>query len=121
MANPLEFDEQRAFVEWLEVQGLKFTAIPNDTFTRSWKQKNTKRLEGVRAGFPDLVVLIPKNRSKDGEGYCLAIEMKRIKGGVVSKFQKEWIEAINELDNNFRAYVAKGCSEAIEIVKHYLK
>ena len=53
------------------------------------------------------------------------IEMKRVKGGVLSQVQKEWLEALNKC-NGVSAYVCKGFDEAkIVIDKHitntYLK
>lgn len=117
--SPLEFDEQCVFVQWLELKHIRFTAIPNDTYTKSWKQKAKKKAEGVRAGFPDLVVVISPEQSIDGLGKFLAIEMKRVKGGVVSESQKEWIQALGEAD--VIAHICKGADEAIELVGGYLK
>lgn len=119
---PLEIEEQMAFIEWLDLQGLKYTAIPNSTFTKSPNQKAKNRREGLRAGFPDLVVLIPPSLSKDGEGYMLCIEMKRASKSLstVSKAQKEWQESINELETNVHAYVAYGFDQSTACVKHYL-
>ena len=99
---PLESEEQAAFVQWLELQDIKFTAI-------------------ARKGFPDMVVIIPKNRSRDGLGYCLMIENKRVSGGVQSPEQKEWQSAINGLGVlNVQYYLCKGAAKAIETVSHYL-
>lgn len=120
--TPLEDDEQAQFVSWCEAQDLKLTAVPNSTYTNSHKQKAKNRRLGLRAGFPDLIVLISPHQSRDGEGYLLPIEMKRTKGGVVSDAQKTWLEAINGLGtHNVQAYVAKGAREAENIVRHYLK
>ena len=119
--TPLEKHEQAAFVDWLEVQGLTFTAIPNSTYTTSFNQKRMNRQQGVRKGFPDMVVIIPPHRSVDGEGYMLCIENKRIKGGVQSPEQKEWQAAINGLNVlNVQYYLCKGAAKAIETVSHYL-
>lgn len=120
-STPLEDDEQIALIEWLDFVGLKYTAIPNSTYTPHMVTKRRNHRLGVRAGFPDMVIVIPRNRSKDGEGYFLCMEMKRQKGGVVSKEQREWIQAINDLQqNNIQAYVAKGSEEAVGIIRHYL-
>lgn len=118
---PTEDAEQTAFVHWLEIEQLRFTAIPNGTYTKSWSQKAKNHRTGLRAGFPDLVVLIPPHRSIDGQGRFLCIEMKRRTGGKVSPEQRAWIEAINALDTSrVAAYVAKGAAEAIAIVSKYL-
>ncbi|WP_166792646.1 VRR-NUC domain-containing protein [Cryobacterium algoricola] len=109
-------------MQWLELQGLKFTSVPNSTFTKSWKQKSANTAQGLRAGFPDLIVLIPPARAKDGISRLLAPEMKRIKGGVVSPQQREWIAALNALGSvNIDSVVAHGSEEAIEYISSFLK
>jgi hypothetical protein len=119
---PLEDDEQIAVVQWLELQGLKFTAIPNHTYTTSWKQKNHNKRLGLRAGLCDMLVLVPPARSVDGKGYALFIEMKRTKGSTTSAEQKAWIEALNGLEAaSVAAYVAKGADVAIDIISRHLK
>jgi hypothetical protein len=118
---PLEDEEQIAFVQWLELVGLRFTSVPNATYTTSWKQKSKNHYTGLRAGFPDLIVLVPPNRAKDGVGHFLCIEMKRRQGGTVSAVQKEWMAAINGLSSdNLEAVVCKGAQEAIEAVNKHL-
>ena len=120
--TPLERHEQSAFVDWLEAQGLLFSATAQSTYTTSWNQKRLKHVTGLRKGVPDMLVLIPKDKSKDGGGYCLFIEMKRLKGGSVSKEQRVWLDSINALETPYtQAYIAKGSAEAIKTVSHYLK
>ena len=110
--TPLEEEEQMALVDYLEIRGLKFTAIPNSTFTKSWKQKMKNTRTGLRPGLPDLLVIV-----KDK---LIFIEMKRVKGGTVSETQKEWIEALSKCEG-VNAYVAKGFDEARVIVDNLLK
>lgn len=110
---PLEIEEQSAFVKWLEMKKIKFTSIPNSTFTKSWNQKQKNKKEGLRAGFPDLVALVP---CKDGNTRFVAIEMKRVKNSKVSKEQKEWIEAIDACPE-CGAYVCYGADEAVKTIE----
>lgn len=119
--NPTEYDEQVALIDWLELLGLRFSAVPNSTYTTSWNQKRRNHSMGVRAGVPDLFVLIPPNRSKDNRGHLVWIELKRVKGGVVSPEQKEWIESLNKVGGSVEAAVAKGSTEAKQRVLHHLK
>lgn len=120
--TPLERYEQAAFVEWLELQGLLFSATAQSTYTTSWNQKRLNRATGLRKGVPDMLVIVPKDKSKDGKGYCLFIELKRIKGSSVSKEQRVWLDSINALETPYtQAYIAKGADEAIKIVGHYLR
>lgn len=55
--------EQICFVQWLEEQGLTHTAIPASTFTKSIRPKLINKATGLKKGFPDLVVVIPKERT----------------------------------------------------------
>jgi len=112
LSVPLESEEQRAVVDYLEFRGLKFSSIPNSTFTRSWKQKTKNKQEGLRAGLPDLLVV-----TKD---HLLFIEMKRLKGGKVSSVQKEWLEALNKINDGVVAKICKGAEEAIEFINKYI-
>jgi hypothetical protein len=109
---PSEENEQATFVQWLELKGIPFSAIPNSTYTTSWKQKNKNTRTGLRPGLPDLLLVLPYS--------CLVfIEMKKRKGGVVSEHQARWIETLNTVPN-CQAYIAKGSDEAIAIVERLL-
>lgn len=117
---PTEDEEQIALVDWLELVGLRFAHIPNSTYTKHMSVKMKNHRLGVRPGVPDLMVLIPPHRSKDGEGHLLWIEMKRRKGGTVSKEQREWLTAFMMLESpHIEAVVAKGAKEAQEHVLEY--
>jgi hypothetical protein len=109
---PLEDDEQIALVEYLELRGLKFTAIPNSTYTESWTTKARNTRLGLRPGLPDMVVILP------GVGLVF-IELKRQKRGVVSAAQQEWIDALNTLPG-VEAQVCKGAGAAIELIESLL-
>ncbi len=117
--TPLEEVEQANFVDWLELQGLKFSATAQSTYTTSYNQKRKNHRTGLRKGVPDMIVLIAPEQSKDGEGYCIFIELKRLKGGKVSPEQQSWLDALNQTP--VHAYLAQGCDAAIKIVEHYLK
>lgn len=107
LPTPTEEIEQANFVQWLEIKGYSFTAIPNSTYTKSWKQKLKNKRMGLRAGFPDLVIV--------ANGKFMCVEMKRIKGGVLSEHQKDWIEALISAD--IPVAVCKGVDEAIAFVQ----
>lgn len=109
--TPLEEEEQRTFVDWLEIKGLKFTAIPNSTYTKSWNQKRKNHAMGLRPGLPDMIVIT-------SEG-LLFIEMKRKKGSVISPEQKEWLNALDYC-RGVATKVCYGADEAIGFVTGYL-
>lgn len=97
-----------------------FSHIPNSTFTRSWSVKRRNTAMGVRAGVPDMLIVF--------QDKVLFLELKRVKGGVVSPYQKEWIKAINAveepaLDSSHRyviARVASGFDEAKAVIDECL-
>ena len=120
---PLEEDEQKTFVEWLEIKRIPHFHCPNEVGGRTKALKmraiKMKRL-GVAKGVPDLFVLVPiKGVTKEVDSYqMLAIEMKRKKGSVTSKEQKEWIKILELAGIPSR--ICKGCDEAVEFVKEYM-
>lgn len=101
--------EQIAFVQYLEARGLTYSAIPNSTYSPHMSVKARNKRMGVRPGVPDMVVVLP--------GIGLAwVELKRTKGGVVSDFQKQWVEALNSCPGN-EARVCRGAEEAIRFIE----
>lgn len=108
---PTEDQEQKAFVQWLRFKGYPHFRVPNETYTKSFKQKAKNKALGVSAGVPDLFVCVPH-----GECYELvAVEMKRRKGGVVSAHQKEWLATLEQ--SNIKTTVARGCDEAMDFIE----
>jgi len=118
--SPLEHDECVTFVQWMEVKKLMFTHIPNETYTTSWNQKRKNKAEGVKKGFPDYVIVIPKDKSKRGKSHLLLVEMKRRKGGKATPEQLSWIAAMNDIEN-IQAVVCKGAEDAISFISNFLK
>lgn len=104
---PTELQEQILVVEYLELlmmQGkiVLYGALPNNTYTKSWGQKMKQKQEGVKKGFPDLVVITSTK--------VLFLEMKRQRLGTVSPEQKQWL--MNLKDKKTVSTVAKGFDEA---------
>lgn len=80
-----------------------YSHIPQETFTKSWVTKNKNKAMGVRAGVPDMLIVFP---------HCvLFLELKRLKGGVVSEAQKAWIDAINRIEDT--TTYAQGHSQVV--------
>lgn len=129
--TPLEHDEQVAVVKWITAQneiaalmksrGLSpvlFSAIANGHYQQSIKQQNKLKAEGMNSGVPDLLFIIPPERSKGGRRLMIWIEMKRRQGASVSASQQEWIDAIEAMDGgNVGAFVCYGSDEAIDLLK----
>jgi len=123
--NILEEMEQEFLVYWLDElqkasEELKFTCIPNSTYTKSWKQKAKNKKQGLRKGLPDILLVIPAELSSENRSLMLWAEMKRKKGGVASAEQKEWVSALTKVWD-VEARFCKGAKEAIEFFREYLK
>ena len=108
---PSEHDEQCDFVEWLEVNRYKFSAIPNATWTSMSQQQKNKK-EGVRAGLPDLLIIV--------RNQIVWIEMKKKiyknrKNGGLSENQMAWHDVLNACDN-CQVFIAYGADEARSII-----
>lgn len=126
LENPTEDQEQMAFVQWLRLKNIPHFRVPNETFTKSFKQKAKNKALGVSSGVPDLFVVIPAIKWRfsvivdaDKDLYAttrlVAIEMKRKKGGTTSANQKQWLETLNSA--GIESVVCKGCEEAIKFVE----
>jgi len=71
------------------------------------------KAEGEKNGIPDLFLPLPTS-----EYHGLFIEMKKLKGGVVSEYQKDWLERLNTA--GYKAVVCKGHLEAISVLCEYI-
>jgi len=71
------------------------------------------KAEGVRGGVPDLVLPAPV-----GSYHGAYLEMKKIKGGKVSKSQREWLDYLRSA--GYATGVANGSREAIAWLTVYL-
>ncbi|MDY2734395.1 VRR-NUC domain-containing protein [Intestinibacter sp.] len=116
-----ESGEQQALIQWADLQShrhkeLKMLVhIPNEGKRSIRAGAELKRM-GLRAGFPDLFLAVPK--LVDGVLYGgLFIEMK-VKGNKCTENQKKWLRRLSE--QGYKTEVCYGCSEAIEVIKDYL-
>ena len=96
-----ESDEQIGFVNWFEAQfpGVRIFHIPNGGH-RSISVAKKLKAEGVRPGVPDLFI----------PAWRIWIEMKRTKGGRVSKEQKEWADYLRGV--GYVVIIATGARDA---------
>lgn len=117
--TPTEFEECRTLVHYLTLKNVLFTHIHNEMYTKSWKQKKKAHDLGVSSGFPDYFIFVPKEKSKTNKAECLFLEMKRTKGGVVSKNQKEWLDML-ATHKEIHVAVCKGFDEAKQFCDEFL-
>ena len=102
MKPTTESMEQQGFVTWFRSRypGVLIFAIPNGG-KRSIRTALTLKAEGVVPGVPDL--FIPEWR--------LFIEMKRTRGGIISKEQKAMMKYLKETCN-YSVIVGYGAEDA---------
>lgn len=116
-----ESQEQQTLIEWAELQSHKhkelkmLVHIPNEGKRSREYGAELKRM-GLRAGFPDLFLAVPKEMNGILWG-GLFIEMK-VKGNRCTENQKKWLRRLSEY--GYKAVVCYGADEAIKTIKEYL-
>lgn len=106
-----EHDEQVSVVEYCDLKGYPCVHVANEG-RRSPATAARLKAEGMRPGFPDL--LIPVAR---GGYHSLYIEMKA-EGGKPTEEQARWIWRLRE--EGMCAYVCVGAGSAIELIDRYM-
>lgn len=108
----LEHIEQVAFVKWFNDNFPTWIifAIPNG-HKRSIKEGIKIKAEGGLSGTPDLIVLLPNDKT-------VMIEMKDLKGSL-SPNQKDFIDKAETLGHT--VIVGYGCTDASKKFLDYLK
>lgn len=107
---PSEAFETRALARWLGRQTALLTSkIPIGDSTLSDEEGKKLQSMGVRRGVPDFL-LVHKYTHR-----ILFVELKRARGGKLSREQKIWRAAIGKR----RAKVARGFKEAKHIITNY--
>ena len=118
---PSEHEEQARVVSWsksLHARRLypeleNLVSIPNGSKRDAATGAKLVR-EGLRRGFPDLLLLCPR-----GQYHGLAIEMKaQRKGAALRPEQRQWIERLQAV--GYAVSVCFGASEAIAAIEEYL-
>ena len=111
--TPLESIEQQILANWLEINGYTFSAIRNESDTHSFYAWLKRKKSWVHKWVPDFMIILKRNS-------LLFIELKRQKKSLskVSKEQKEWIKALNEV-TNVEAVICYWAERAIELIQEY--
>lgn len=118
-AIPTEHQEQCALFDWADFAESKIPAlrllhaIPNGG-KRDIRTAAMLKAEGVKPGVPDICLPVPR-----GIFHGLYIELKRRKGGTVSKEQQAWIDALKE--QHYWCSVCYGWECARDVILEYLK
>lgn len=114
----LEHDEAVDFFRWVTENEQRYPELemvwhnPNGGDRHKAVAAKLKA-EGVRKGVPDYTVAVPRN------GYHgMFLELKRVKGGVVSDDQRKMMEALTA--QGFWCIVGNGAEHAIDELCKYL-
>lgn len=85
---PSEDAEGRMLAKWMQWRGILFTHVPNGGERNVRVGARLKR-QGTKAGVPDYLIFarVPKLPGARG----VAIELKRRKGGRLTKLQAQWL------------------------------
>ena len=115
---PYESYEQTEIFRWARANQIDYpelqllnASLAGFKFTPGQSRK--AKAQGMRKGYPDIFLPVTTNQYAG-----LFIELKRIKGGSVSREQKAFLNRLNE--QRYLAVVCKGHKEAIHVVKEYL-
>lgn len=117
--QPTEEQEQAAVFQWAALKQGQFPElvllfhIPNGGLRSKPEAVRFKRA-GVKAGVPDLFLPVARGRC-----HGLFVEMKRRKGGRVSKEQEAWIDALGQ--QGYMCVVAEGAEAACCYIQEYLE
>lgn len=115
---PTELQEQIAVFNWVNLMTRKYPVLKYMNASLNGVrltigQATLAKKSGMIKGYPD-IFLPYRNKTYNG----LFIELKRIKGGVVSPEQKDFISFLNS--QGYLAVVCKGSKEAINTIQSYL-
>ena len=102
--GPTEEQEQRIVAAILDRLGLVWCHVPNGGYRGRITGARLKS-QGVKRGVPDILIFCSPPSKPRAHG--VAIEMKRAKGGRVSKEQKEWMKNLSD-----RGWICKVCNGA---------
>ena len=114
-----EDEVQISIINWAKLQKYKgrplayYLSHPANGGYRKDKEAAKLKRMGVQAGYPDLMLDIPK-----GGYHGLRIELKKLKGGRTQDNQKERIAVLNE--EGYYAVVCKGFQDATGTIKKYM-
>lgn len=114
----LEHKEQCALIQWADYQ--RFNGEPIGNYLAAIPNANKRhpavgakmKAEGLRAGFPDLILAIPV-----AQFHGLFIELKAV-GGTLRPNQREWLERLQGM--GYRAVCCVGFDAAKAEIERYL-
>lgn len=117
--EPDEWRQQAAIFEWAETMLYKYPKLwllngsLNGVRLSVGQAVKAKRC-GMRKGYPDISLNVAR------KGYHgLFIELKKKKGGTVSREQQEWLDRLSM--QGYFAIVCRGYDSAVKAIEDYIK
>lgn len=110
--NPPEDAEQQVLAKWLDMHKINWFHPPNGGDRNQIVGRKLK-LQGVKRGVPDVMIVDPPPASPENVG--TAIELKRLKGGRLTKDQKRWLEILKS--RGWVVAVCRGADEAVKLLE----
>lgn len=111
-----ESEIQQQVIAWSQIckykENLKYLHHSPNGGNRSAREGARFKREGVKSGFPDLILPKPKQNY-----HGLFIEIKTEKGRITPT-QKEWIEYLKE--NDYFTVVCRSFEETVDVIESYL-
>ena len=112
-SNPLEYMEQEAVAQWLDLYKVFYTATIAGAFLHPATFNRIKKM-GLKTGVSDIIIFDPPPAyDRIFIGMCL--EMKRRKNGMATKEQLGWLNKMHQ--RKWLTYVANGADEAINMLE----
>lgn len=107
-----ETEEQIAVIDYCDIYGIPIYHIANEGKRTRYTGSLLKQM-GMRTGFPDLCVPVPK-----GKFHGFYIEMKSL-SGKATEDQKRWLKTLK--NNGYATAICNGADEAINKIEKYMK
>lgn len=105
---PLEYDECKPLIDWMELRGLYYVHVPNEGERTPQMAAKLKRI-GMKPGFLDYLIFDRPPKQVFFVG--VAFDMKRTKGGKVSGPQRVCAAALSA--RRWYTFFPKGAHAAI--------
>lgn len=104
MPIPTESQEMQMLAGYLDAKGYLWCHPANEG-RRSPRAGARLKREGLKRGVPDVLIFAPVQ---------IAIELKRVKGGVATPEQTEWLARLSE--SGWKSFLAHGADSAIRFI-----
>lgn len=105
---PSEYQEMSKLAQYLDWLKVVWFHAPNEA-KRSFRTASALKNIGMKSGVPDVIILSRVPGKPEIRG--VAIEMKRVSGGVLSMAQSNFLNKLSE--QGWSTYVANGFDDAV--------